>query len=87
MDSTFTGEFPTITNPVSYIPTPTQGWPDPIGDEEWVEEIEALERAVDVLLELKRTVLRENPRRESALWYRHVERLRAIKRKVDAICV
>lgn len=78
----------TEPNPVSLIPKPTtQGWPKPIGDQEWVEEIAALERSVDVLLDLKRTVLRDDPHRESALWYRHVAVLRVIKRKVDAICL
>lgn len=56
-------------------------------DSTWVLEIEATERAVDSLLRAKRLALTNDPWHEQVLWGRHVERLRQIKRKLDAACL
>lgn len=56
-------------------------------DRTWMVEIAATEQAVDLLLFAKRTALRDDPEYEQVLWARHVERLREIKRKLDAVCM
>jgi hypothetical protein len=56
-------------------------------DSAWLVEIDAAERAVDLLLEAKRHALGHDPQHEQVLWARHIERLRQIKRKLDAVCM
>lgn len=56
-------------------------------DKTWLAEIEDVERAVRVLLETKREMLRADPHQEHVQHMRHVARLRRIKRMLDAICV
>ncbi len=56
-------------------------------DSTWLLEMAAAEYAVDRLLDAKRKVLADDPQHEQVLWARHVDRLRAIKRKLDAVCM
>lgn len=56
-------------------------------DDTWLQEIEATEAAVNLLLDAKRAVLNLDPQHEQVLWARHVDRLRRIKRKLDAVCL
>jgi hypothetical protein len=56
-------------------------------DSAWLLELAAAEYAVDRLLDVKRAALRDDPQHEQVLWARHVERLRVIKRKLDAVCM
>ena len=65
-------------------PSRPQCQPDDPG---WLVEIAAAERAVNALLEVKRSAMREDPQIEQLLWSRHIDRLRQIKRKLDAVCM
>lgn len=56
-------------------------------DDTWQDEIAAVDHAVSALLEAKRKLLRTDPQYETVLWSRNYERLRTIKRKLDAICL
>lgn len=56
-------------------------------DSTWVLEITAAEYAVEQLFQAKRQVLLGDPHHEQVLWARHIERLRLIKRKMDAVCM
>lgn len=56
-------------------------------DVEYISEIDEVDRAILKLLDRKRQLLREDPQREHVLHMRYVERLRRIKRHMDAICV
>jgi hypothetical protein len=59
----------------------------PLDEDAWVAQIDVVEAAVNVLLDSKRAALTTNPVREQVLWTRHVNRLRTIKRKFDAVCL
>lgn len=74
MAISFTG--PMLNEPISSI-----------DDSEWEAEIHAVEIAVMALIDAKRQVLRDDPQREQVLWNRYVERLRYIKRHMDAACI
>lgn len=58
-----------------------------IDDTTWLLEITAAEYAVDRLLDVKRKALNDDPEHEHVLWSRHIDRLRAMKRKLDAVCM
>ena len=54
-------------------------------DPEWLIEVSNAEVAIDRLLDAKRQTVAENPQRETVLWTRYHDRLKAMKRKLDAV--
>lgn len=56
-------------------------------DDEWLQEIQAAEGAIEALLKAKRRVLFSDPVREHLLWTRYRPRLLMLKRKMDAISI
>jgi hypothetical protein len=56
-------------------------------DPTWQIEIALVESAVQRLFDAKRSVLADDPHHEQVLWARYIDRLRVIKRKLDAVCM
>ena len=54
-------------------------------DTEWLVEIATAEQAISVLLAAKRSTLRRSPAHEQVLWIRYSDRLRLMKRELDAV--
>lgn len=54
-------------------------------DVEWLVEIATAELAISKLLAAKRVTLLRSPTHEQVLWTRHYDRLRAMKRQLDAV--
>lgn len=54
-------------------------------DTEWLVEVATAELAIQNLLNAKRATFKGSPEREQILWTRYYERLRLIKRHLDAV--
>jgi hypothetical protein len=52
---------------------------------DWLMEIVEAELAIAQLLAAKRKVMRTDPAREQVLWTRYHDRLRDMKRQLDAV--
>jgi hypothetical protein len=67
-------------------PRPTRALPA-CDDTTWLLEISAAEYAINLLLDAKKQALQADPQHEHVLWIRYADRLRQIKRKMDAVCM